>query len=434
GNLTTSGTANISGNTIISGTLNVAGDTTVDGTLTAQDASSTVKGLIKVSDTNHFLITGGDLTFSDNYETMHHAFNGVIFETIDVDVVKNGANVDLELQQEGGGDLTLFFSDEYTTFDCTPVAKVQLTEGTDDVPELNYVYILQSNKTLTASTTGWPSTEFTPIATVFCPSDTLVDSDGAYKVHVWTDHLIDSANTGHFSHAYRWIRQQHATYDDGVAVTISGSGTGDVTVSTASGNVYQFHDHTFPAFANPATMYVVNDSGTAYTPVADLQSIVAASDGGNLENKTYALVLWGAVSEKTGDCKLFINLPSGEEGGGKYNKVREDKNKVIDYSIPVEFKGTGFLIRRLVIYNNNDTTWTVDSGTGDDLRGTMPNVSAGTTSVVGSSFADNVFEVYDEGDITKVLNFQASGISTGTTRTLTIPNVSDTIAVVGTDN
>ena len=43
---------------------------------------------------------------------------------------------------------------------------------------------------------------------------------------------------------------------------------------------------------------------------------------------------------------------------------------------------------------------------------------------------DNVFTVRDNVDITKLLQFQLSGISTGTTRTLTIPNISDTLVTL----
>ena len=43
------------------------------------------------------------------------------------------------------------------------------------------------------------------------------------------------------------------------------------------------------------------------------------------------------------------------------------------------------------------------------------------------TFIDNKFTVVDDGDNTKILNLQLSGITTGTTRTLTIPNESGTI-------
>lgn len=43
--------------------------------------------------------------------------------------------------------------------------------------------------------------------------------------------------------------------------------------------------------------------------------------------------------------------------------------------------------------------------------------------------SDSAFLIYDDGDATKNLKFQLSGIATGTTRTLTVPNASGTIAL-----
>lgn len=51
----------------------------------------------------------------------------------------------------------------------------------------------------------------------------------------------------------------------------------------------------------------------------------------------------------------------------------------------------------------------------------------------GINFADNQFRVFDNVDDTKLLAFECSGIATGTTRTLTVPNVSSTIATAAAD-
>ena len=42
--------------------------------------------------------------------------------------------------------------------------------------------------------------------------------------------------------------------------------------------------------------------------------------------------------------------------------------------------------------------------------------------VSGKSFLDSGFAIVDEGDTSKVLDFEVSGLTTGTTRTLTIPD------------
>jgi hypothetical protein len=47
------------------------------------------------------------------------------------------------------------------------------------------------------------------------------------------------------------------------------------------------------------------------------------------------------------------------------------------------------------------------------------------------TFRDNKFIITDDSDTTKILAFQLSNIATGTTRTLTIPNESGTIATQG---
>lgn len=50
-------------------------------------------------------------------------------------------------------------------------------------------------------------------------------------------------------------------------------------------------------------------------------------------------------------------------------------------------------------------------------------------ATAASSFKDTLFTIQDDGDATKLLAFQCSGITTATTRTLTVPDASGTIAL-----
>lgn len=57
------------------------------------------------------------------------------------------------------------------------------------------------------------------------------------------------------------------------------------------------------------------------------------------------------------------------------------------------------------------------------ISGQIQELPAGDTLPGGgSTFLDNVFRVQDDGDNTKQLAFQVSGVTTGTTRTATVPN------------
>ena len=367
-------------------------------------------------------------------DTQLDFFNGSILETTRIAVTSDGAVVTLALDKAGGGDLTLVFSDGYTTLNTTPAATVVLTPGSDTSPQTNYVYILQSNKTLTVSTSGFPSAEHYPIAVVILQSAATTQTENALVVHVWHDHAEGSDEQGHASHLGRWIRKQAATYDSGVAQTLTittNAGTPDnVDFATTAGEVFQMHLHTVPAFdtSTGTNVHVVNDSISPYTPVTDLADLLTDSAGGSMSGRYFNLVIWASVSEETDETHLFVNLPSGS-----YNKQGDavaDVSGFTDFNIPSDFRGTAFLISLLTLRHQAASGGTWTSIQEINLRGTFPNtVAGGGTSAITTEFADNAFKVVDEGDPTKELAFQVSGVSASTLRTLTVPNASGIIAL-----
>ena len=71
----------------------------------------------------------------------------------------------------------------------------------------------------------------------------------------------------------------------------------------------------------------------------------------------------------------------------------------------------------------SNTEYSYLNGVSSNIQTQLNSISAGAIS----STQDDVFRVQDNGDNTKQLAFQVSGVSSGTTRTLTVPNASDTI-------
>lgn len=382
-------------------------------------------------DENHLVIVDGNIDFSDDMDDLFHIFNGVMLETIDVNVTSDGVTVDLEIEAEGGGDLTLVFSDEFSTFDTTPKATIALTVGSDASPTLNYIFIPQSTKVLTVNTTGFPNEQLAPVATVLVQSASSVQSDSAYKVHVWTDHSKSDTNQGHISHINEWIREQHATWVSGVVQTASVTTLGgledDVNFTTTSGVAFQLHRHAFRAFDDPHNYYVVNDSPN-FRLITNLNDINALSDNTPIANNNYfSLVLWGVVSEDLNDSKLMVNLPSGTYVTSA--TAIEDRSKFTNFTIPSDFKGTGFLISRLTLrfQTVSSGTWTIVDE--EDLRGQFPQTGAGGSQSFVTEFADNAFKIFDETDATKEFVFQADNITTATTRTYTAPDANGVLAL-----
>lgn len=85
-----------------------------------------------------------------------------------------------------------------------------------------------------------------------------------------------------------------------------------------------------------------------------------------------------------------------------------------------------------------DGTWVAGGGGGGGAWGSITGTLTDQTDLVtyvaaaiAANGVDNVFQLKDNGDATKILAFQLSGITTGTTRTLTAPDASGTIVIGG---
>lgn len=382
--------------------------------------------LANITSTQDLTITNGAGTISldltaNTHNTAIHGWNGSLIESAAVTVTSDGATITFSVEKSGGGNLTAVFSDGFYDWTTAPDT-IALTAGSDTSPQINYVYLLQSTKTLTVSTSAFPTAEHAPLATVLCQSAASLQTEGAYKLHAWTDHITDSDDMGHVAHLNEWIRSQNATWQSGVSQTLTitpnGGAPDDVIFTTASGMVLQLHNHVFPAFSGTPDVYTVNDSVTPYNIVTDLNALLTDSTGATMSGRYFSLVIWGVVSESTGDCKLMVNLPGGSYGTAA--TLESDINKYSDFSIPSDFKGTGFLISQLNLRHQVTASGTWTSIEEIDLRGLFPSLAAGGATSAQTEFADNTFRIFDEGDNTKELAFQVSDVTTATTRTITM--------------
>lgn len=353
---------------------------------------------ISVTDDSDGTVT---LDLDTNTKTLLGSFNGIFLEKFDFTISEAGGTVTGSLEQDGTGDLIQRFSDGYTTLDCTPALTIDLTAyvGSNAVPKEVFVYILQSAKTvMAASNSDWPGTEHCKVAHLVLKSAITTGTDGGALVNQNVNDFASAANgEGHISHVEERLRKEPARWDSGTALTLKNSGGAELTTTSSStavelvvatGQVYQLHRHTFPAFDMYTTAtddaHVVNqptDEGGAYETTADLVTDVTHYVDGTAAgvsigtNKYFNLVIWGIQNRGGEPSHLMINLPTGQYTTEAHAISDTDGTSVFDISSA--FEGTGFLIARLTFRLIGGSQWTYIAQ--EDLRGQQAPISAGVS-------------------------------------------------------
>lgn len=88
-------------------------------------------------------------------------------------------------------------------------------------------------------------------------------------------------------------------------------------------------------------------------------------------------------------------------------------------------RNTADLTKQVAFSASGISTATTRTLTVPNLNGTL---LLDTSVIPGDTFVDNTFRVSDNGDATKKLAFECAGITTATTRTMTVPDENGTIA------
>ena len=204
--------------------------------------------------------------------------------------------------------------------------------------------------------------------------------------------------------------------------------------------------------ADATTADIADSSNKRY--VTDAQLVVVGNTSGTNTGDQTLIGLGGVAANTaiTGATKTKITydskglVTSGADATTADIAASTNKNYVTDAQLTVIGNTSGTNSGNQTLANTSDaTSHTVTlSATGGSVQlvegsgitltttGTSADgiiTIASTGGGGGSTFADNVFEIYDNTDNTKKLAFEASGITTGTTRTLTIPNANGTIAL-----
>lgn len=379
-------------------------------------------------------------------DIIENAWNGVTIQSFDARTSSDGATVTMSLEKSGGGDIFLNFSDGLTVLDCTPSpCTIELTAGTDNSPQVNYIYIPQSTKVLTKSTSNFPfGTEHIKIGFFFVSSATKAAADDGVLINQnWNDHIAGSDGQGHTTH----LGEQNR-YNKGYFSGLDANGT-DQSAATSyfnfigateayfkatSGVMYQLHRHVMTAIDTQTgdDIHVANWFGDNYHEINNIADIVADSTGASLSN-SYFNVFFFDVGNKTGEYTPLIAVVPGGSYSTEGSAIN-DVDRFNNTTMPREFgldSSVGVPVCLMTMRWSGGLT-TLSHIATEDFRqgGGTGSLGAGGTT----DFADNQFDIFDSDDITRVINFDAGSITTGNTKTITMADADVDLADIALNN
>ena len=88
------------------------------------------------------------------------------------------------------------------------------------------------------------SQQFSPVGTVVVQSPSGVMNNEPYKVHYWTDHIHTTAEQGHLSDINARLRQEHAVWEDGGALSFLDNAGASLSEDTGVTEAYNLDLHT----------------------------------------------------------------------------------------------------------------------------------------------------------------------------------------------
>ena len=338
---------------------------------------------------------------TDRYD---YEFDGTAIERPDVFVLESGGTVYAEVELDGGGDLPVQLDGDIHLLDCTTGtgvggrARVALTPGSDIALEFNFVYVemVGSVATLKSSVTS-PTGAFAFIQYVSLWSAAKTATDGPGLFQRSTDAKAHGGR-GRIAYIDDKLRQLGASWSAGVTptavITPQGGAPDDLNVTNTVGLVWQLHPQVFPALdISVDGCYVANASGlgtlTKYQKITNLNACLEDSAGGTLSGTRFNLTLIGAVNKTTGDCKLFVNLPSDSYSDD--DDAYFDINNTAITTVDRELFSVAFLIARIPVKHTTPSsgTWEFINPAGRDeiisLLGNVMGSGAGGTGGGGGA-------------------------------------------------
>lgn len=317
-------------------------------------------------------------------------------------------------------------------------ATVQLNYGTDTSLLYQYVYIDHNGGSpqLAVSTTGYPA-DGIRIVEFGVRSASKHSLYGMGFAHSENNAVDGSNANGVLTKIINRVKRDGSLINknyppDPTVSIITSAGKDTLKVTTTSGLGYQINEQVINAMNGPYVWW--NSPNGTDSIIQSLSEINYAADGTSLltNNSRYRLNIFVVIASEGYDCYLAVNVSDGI-----YATDDDCVNDIGAKSVVVPPSGMTEIVARFIALPIRYTTGnggTIVNLLGDgnyqeEINYTFGTGGTGTIAGSGATYPvdDVTFSLSDNLDPTKIMQFDASNITTGTTRVLTIPDRSDTL-------
>ncbi len=360
--------------------------------------------------------------------------NALSIERQEIEVTSDGATITATITDVGDGSQLRYY------FDGVPVSfpvptNLTLTAGTSAIPQDNWIYVTPSGF---AVTTSRPSGERAVAARASVRSAALVQTEGPLTLQRYTEVYDSPDDRSRISHIGERVRVEGAKWESGmlagVTVVTQGAANDDVYVTISSGQAWQMHLQAFGAVTTNENEYYVMNDPAGVVLITNLNQISHDANSNavlNTNNRWFnvEVVGWAASGSTNNRDRVMLLLSTGQYS--TESEAIADSSGYSITSISPQYLGGAVRLAtiRLRRQSAGSGTWTA---TVIDRRGLLLNsdTSGAGASAMSTIFADTLFRVYDDSDPTKLIAFQASGITANNTRTLTVQDTDGIIALL----
>jgi len=330
----------------------------------------------------------------------------------------------------GTATLDYYFDELLVQYDVP--SNIILTAAADDTAgQENWIYATPAGIT---NATSRPSGERAILAhVVLLSAGHTQTNNGPFGVQRYTEMVGGPDKRSRISHIGERIRTLGSLWESGLALSVTtnvnGGAEDDMFLTYTAGTAWQMHLQSFAALTNVTgaqEYHILNDNGDI-THITNLNEIANDANGnavlaGPTSHFNIEIVKYIA-SGTTNNIDLQIGiLLSTDDYSTAAGAAADSLNQSV-VSVDNIYRCCVIRLARVTLNRTaaGGGTW---SALVTDRRGQpLGSASGGSgSSAASTEFQDTLFRVFDQGDSTKRVAFEVSGISGSTTREWTVPN------------